>query len=663
VAIFKHDLKRVLAYSTVSHLGFITFLIGLGSPLSAVAAVFHILNHATFKAALFMSAGIIDHETGTRQIALLGGLMRHMPLTGVAVALAAFSNAGLPPFFGFIAKEFKYAGLIELGLAGWITTAVMILTNALLLTAAGVVFLRTFLGKEGRYPHAPHEASLPMWTGPMLLAVGGFVVRCLQQPGRGVADRRRGAGGVAHRGTGEPLPVGRLHAGAARQPAHRDARGVLLPAAHPAAAPAVAVAGAVAGERRQGLGPPAQARVRLRHAASPTASSTARCASTSVGWCWRSRSLALIGMVASTADDLVWPEQTSPAEHRRPARLRARGRGRGGRGDDAGAGGAGGDAGRERAGHGDDLPRRTRARRGDHAVDGRDADGDLPRAGVLRKLPPTRLVGSRKPCGAGASMRIVAIVLGSVVSAMMLMTVSQPLPGDIAQWYLDNSLPAGKGANVVNVILVDFRALDTLGEILVVGLAGLAAAGLLAGSARAGGRPGSAGFDPADGARHPARAGSTPDCPEAFDGPASPTSQGSADFASVLLRQAILPLSGLLALVSLVLLWRGHNLPGGGFIGGLVAASATVLLALAFGVARARAVLRVSPVVMLAAGLALAAGAGVIGLVQGEAFLTGNWIFPGGLPLGTPLLFDVGVFLTVLGAVLHMLLRLIGQED
>ena len=210
---------------------------------------------------------------------------------------------------------------------------------------------------------------------------------------------------------------------------------------------------------------------------------------------------------------------------------------------------------------------------------------------------------------------------------------------------------------------MDFRALDTLGEILVVGLAGLAAAGLLAGSARSGGRQGSGGFDPEDSARRPARAGSRPDRPEAFDGPAAPAAQGSADFASVLLRQAILPLSGLLALVSLMLLWRGHNLPGGGFIGGLVAASATVLLALAFGVARARSVLRVSPVVMLAAGLALAAGAGVIGLVQGEAFLTGNWIFPGGLPLGTPLLFDVGVFLTVLGAVLHMLLPLIGQED
>ena len=87
-----------------------------------------------------------------------------------------------------------------------------------------------------------------------------------------------------------------------------------------------------------------------------------------------------------------------------------------------------------------------------------------------------------------------------------------------------------------------------------------------------------------------------------------------------------------------------------------------MLLALAFGVGRARAVLRVTPVALLAVGLAVAAGAGVIGLVHGEAFLTGNWIFPAGLPLGTPLLFDVGVFLTVLGAVLHMLFRLLERE-
>jgi multicomponent Na+:H+ antiporter subunit A len=99
---------------------------------------------------------------------------------------------------------------------------------------------------------------------------------------------------------------------------------------------------------------------------------------------------------------------------------------------------------------------------------------------VLRKLPPLSGWWARASLRPGASMRRWSPSCWGVVTAMMLMTVSQPLPGDIARWYLDNSLPGGNGANVVNVILVDFRALDTLGEILVVGLAGLAAAGLLA---------------------------------------------------------------------------------------------------------------------------------------------------------------------------------------
>ena len=105
VAIFKHDLKGLLAYSTISHLGLITFLIGLGSPLAAVAAIFHILNHATFKAALFMTAGIVDHETGTRDLRRLGGLRKAMPATFVVAAVAGLSMAGLPPLFGFLAKE------------------------------------------------------------------------------------------------------------------------------------------------------------------------------------------------------------------------------------------------------------------------------------------------------------------------------------------------------------------------------------------------------------------------------------------------------------------------------------------------------------------------------------------------------------------------------
>src|SRR3546814_14155020 len=81
VAIFQQDLKGLLAYSTISHLGLITLLLGLGSPLAAVAAIFHTVNHATFNASLFMATGIIDHETGTRALPRLTGLARHKPIT------------------------------------------------------------------------------------------------------------------------------------------------------------------------------------------------------------------------------------------------------------------------------------------------------------------------------------------------------------------------------------------------------------------------------------------------------------------------------------------------------------------------------------------------------------------------------------------------------
>src|SRR5690606_35855757 len=105
IAIFRDDLKSLLAFSTVSHLGLITMLLGFGTEAAAGAAVFHIINHATFKAALFMTAGIIDHEAGTRSIARLGGLRRLMPVTFVIGTVAALSMAGIPPLNGFLSKE------------------------------------------------------------------------------------------------------------------------------------------------------------------------------------------------------------------------------------------------------------------------------------------------------------------------------------------------------------------------------------------------------------------------------------------------------------------------------------------------------------------------------------------------------------------------------
>ncbi len=105
IAVFKDDLKAVLAFSTVSHLGLIAMLLGMSTQAATVAAVFHIICHATFKAALFMQAGIIDHAAHTRSIARLGGLRRAMPLTFVLTSVAALSMAGIPPLNGFLSKE------------------------------------------------------------------------------------------------------------------------------------------------------------------------------------------------------------------------------------------------------------------------------------------------------------------------------------------------------------------------------------------------------------------------------------------------------------------------------------------------------------------------------------------------------------------------------
>ncbi len=112
-AIFQRDIKGLLAYSTISHLGLITLLLSLGSPLAAVAAIFHMVNHATFKASLFMAAGIIDHEAGTRDMQQLGGLFRYLPYTATLAMVASAAMAGVPLLNGFLSKEMFFAEAIE----------------------------------------------------------------------------------------------------------------------------------------------------------------------------------------------------------------------------------------------------------------------------------------------------------------------------------------------------------------------------------------------------------------------------------------------------------------------------------------------------------------------------------------------------------------------
>src|SRR5699024_8843754 len=111
-ATFQQDMKGLLAYSTISHLGLITLLLGMNTRVGLIAAVFHMVNHATFKASLFMAAGIVDHESGTRDLSRLSGLYRNMPITATLAVVAAASMAGVPLLNGFISKEMFFAEIL-----------------------------------------------------------------------------------------------------------------------------------------------------------------------------------------------------------------------------------------------------------------------------------------------------------------------------------------------------------------------------------------------------------------------------------------------------------------------------------------------------------------------------------------------------------------------
>jgi len=169
MALGQTDLKRILAYSTVSVLGMLTFLLGLGNTLAVKAAMVLLIAHALYKGTLFLAAGSVDHETGTRDILHLGGLRRLMPLTAAVVALAALSQAGIPPLLGFISKELLYEVALETEPYVLIFTVLALLTSVLLVTAAALVALRPFWGKLVDTPKKAHEAPWQMSFGPLVL--------------------------------------------------------------------------------------------------------------------------------------------------------------------------------------------------------------------------------------------------------------------------------------------------------------------------------------------------------------------------------------------------------------------------------------------------------------------------------------------------------------
>ncbi|MEG2433807.1 MAG: hydrogen gas-evolving membrane-bound hydrogenase subunit E, partial [Acinetobacter sp.] len=174
-AIFKEDLKGLLAYSTISHLGLIMCLLGIGSPLAVAAAIFHIINHATFKAALFMIAGIIDHESGTRDLRKLSGLWQLLPFTATLTMITAASMAGVPLTNGFLSKEMFFTELVANLSGAYVVVAAIIATLAGLFAVAYSVRLVHgvfFDGPVGKgVPNKDaHEPPLGMRAPAILLA-------------------------------------------------------------------------------------------------------------------------------------------------------------------------------------------------------------------------------------------------------------------------------------------------------------------------------------------------------------------------------------------------------------------------------------------------------------------------------------------------------------
>ena len=632
IALFKHDLKGLLAYSTVSHLGLVTFLVGLGSPLAAVAAVFHVLNHASFKASLFMIAGIVDHETHSRDMRQLGGLWSFMPFTATLTMVAAASMAGVPLTNGFLSKEMFFTEAVNgtSGVWAWAVPALVTLAGvfsvAYSLRMVHDTYFNGELGDvENKHPHEPplgmklptiglviicvvvglfpaatfgplvHVAAtalvgqplpdyhLSIWHGfnlPLLMSVIALVVGVLLY--RSLAQDKRlhriSSEAWFGRGTGRQVfeslidgvfaLAGRLTVSLENSSLQRYIALMVGAVVVVAAAPLLG-AGIGTGERPQ---MPANVL-----AVVVWVLLLVTCAALVMGHHQRFRTVVLVGLVGLVVA-LTFVSLSAP-----------------------------------------DLALTQLS------VEVVSTVLLLMGLALLPQTTPRESTTGRKTRDA-----LLALVAGAGVAwlAWVFMTRHH----DSISWYfLEQSLPKGGGSNVVNVILVDFRGYDTWGEITVLGIAALGVLALM------------------DGFRL-RRAGSDPSG-LAWTFPQQP----------LLLRVAASVVLPLALVFSIYIFMRGHNLPGGGFIAGLITAVALVLQFMSLGQSRAEMLMRAHGgarfVRTIGVGLGIAGLTGVGAFVLGRPFLTSAFGHPvvgvlGELPLATAAIFDLGVYLTVVGATL-----------
>jgi len=628
-ALFKHDLKGLLAYSTISHLGLITLLFGLGTPLGAVAGVFHIINHATFKASLFMAAGIIDHESGTRDMRKLNGLWNYMPHTATLAMVAAASMAGVPLFNGFLSKEMFFAETLHQGWLGewnWILPFGATLAGVFAV-AYSIRFIHDvfFNGEPIDLPRTPHEPPrymkvpveilvalclmvgiVPAWTVAPLLAtaaassVGGelppynlaiwhglntpVLMSVIAMAGGGTMYAMRHHLFALHARFFRPFDAKLVFErqlerviAAARWLTMMLENGslqrymlLLLVSA------VVLVAAGLWGRPLGGPLTPGE----VDGVTLVGALALALSAVTTTIW-HRHRLVALIqlsvvGLVVSVAfvrfaaPDLALTQLSVEMVTIILLML------------------------------------------------------------VLYFLPqetPAESSALRK----GRDM-LIAGAAGTSVALLAWGVLTRPYE-TIGDYFMAQSIPGGGGANVVNVILVDFRGFDTLGEITVLAIAAVGILTMLRGL------------------RLP--------MPET-DAEGRPWASDRYPMILAVISRPLLPLA---LLVAVFLLLRGHNLPGGGFIAGLVTAIALILQYVASGTAWTRERININYIRLTASGVVLAALTGLGSWGFGYPFLTssfGHFHLPlvGDFELATAMLFDLGVYLAVVGSTLLVLANL-----
>ncbi len=631
IALFKHDLKGLLAYSTISHLGLVTALFGIGTPLAAVAGVFHIINHAIFKAGLFMAAGIIDHECGTRDMRRINGLWKYMPHTAVLAMVASAAMAGVPLFNGFLSKEMFFAEA-HAAAADWrvgIFLPAAVTVAGIFAVAYSLRFIHDvfFNGEPIDLPKTPHEP--PRW---MKVPVEILVVLCLlvgMFPAQTVEPLLAVAAGAVLQG---PLPEHDLAIWHGVSPALWMSvialvGGVLL---YLGRHPLYGLHDHLAGRL--------DARAIYEHGLRTIIDFARRILARleAIGLQNQAAVLILAAFVLGSAGMLG---AAAPLTGTRPL-----------------------------------LP-----------VDGVSLLAVLTLIGATlavtvlhrRRLTALIIVGAvglivalafikfsapdlaltqlsvevvtivllllalyflppETPAESSQSRRwrdgTLAVLAGGGAAALAWAVLTRPT-SSFADWFLANSVTGGGGTNVVNVILVDFRGFDTFGEITVLAIAALGIFALL------------------DNLHLPAPGRDAAGRP--WDSDIHPLIM--ATFVRLLLPLALL--------VSAFIFLRGHNLPGGGFIAGLITAIALIMQYLANGVTWTHARLPAHTHPWIAAGLVIALLTGVASWLFGRPFLTSTFGHPslpliGELPLASAMAFDLGVYLVVVGATLLILINL-----